>query len=28
LPTYDWWELLNTEPASLAQQLSTSKLAA
>jgi hypothetical protein len=28
LPTYDWWELLNTDPAALAQQLSPSQLAA
>jgi hypothetical protein len=28
LPTYDWWELLHTDPAGLAQQLSTSKHAA
>ena len=28
LPTYDWWQLLGTDPAALTQQLSPSKLAA
>jgi hypothetical protein len=28
LPTYDWWQLLHTDPAALEQQVSTSKVAA
>ena len=28
LPSYDWWELLNTDRAAVAQQLSISQLAA